>query len=152
MEIKEKQPEWMYLAAVRQVLAMPRLPEVVEIETADGIMSTHNGRELREATELLETRYMVKVRKIKAAEYGSISHRMRVVLVCVLKTSAAAEKFEMPKPTWGTLRTACARDVAVEDEVALQTLDDKHKYKGYLPARYDLENRKPPCIAGGPLN
>lgn len=37
---------WMYLAAVRQVLAMPTLPEVVEIETADGIMTTNNGREL----------------------------------------------------------------------------------------------------------
>ena len=96
----------MYLAAIRQVLAMPKLPEVVEIETADGIMTTNGGRELCEATELLETEYVVKVRKIKVADYGSISHRMRVVLVCVLKTSTAANKFEMPTPTWGIHRTA----------------------------------------------
>ena len=69
----------MYLVAIRQVLAMPRLPEVLEIDTADGIMTTHNGGELREATVLLETKYVVKVRKIKASDYGSISHRKRVV-------------------------------------------------------------------------
>ena len=131
---------WMYLAVMRQVLAMPKLPEVVEIETADGIMTTNNGRELREATALLETKYVVKVRKIKAAGYGSIRHRMRVVLVCVLKTSTAANMFEMPTPTWGTHRTACARDVAVEDDVALLTMEDKHIYKGYLPESYDVKN------------
>ena len=73
----------MYLAAIRLVLAMPKRPEVLEIETADGILTTNGGRELREATELLETEYVVKVRKIKAADYGSVSHRMRVVVVCV---------------------------------------------------------------------
>ena len=86
---------------------------------------------------------MVKVRKIKAADYGSISHRMRVVLVCVLKTSAAANKFEMPMPTWGIHRTACARDIAVDDEVALQTMESKHIYKGYLPERYDIKDDSP---------
>lgn len=66
-----------------------------------------------------------------------------MVLVWVLKPSAAANMVEMPKPTWGTHRTASARDVAVADEVALQTMEDKHVYKGYLPERYDLKNGNP---------
>ena len=86
---------------------------------------------------------MVKVRKIKAADYGSISHRKCVVLVCVLKTSAAANMFEMPQPTWGIHRTACARDVVVEDDIALQTMEAKHVYKGCLPERYDQNNGAP---------
>ena len=48
--------------------------------------------------------------------------------------------FEMPKPTWGIHRTACARDAAVEDDIALQTMEAKHVYKGYLPERHDQKN------------
>ena len=39
---------WMFVEAVRRVLAMPKRPTMLEIETADGIMETHDGRELAE--------------------------------------------------------------------------------------------------------
>ena len=63
--------------------------------------------------------------------------------VCFRNTSAAANMFEMPKPTWGIHRTACARDVAVEDDIALQNMEANHVYKGYLPERYDQKNGDP---------
>ena len=37
----------------------------------------------------------------------------------------------------------CARDVAVEADVALQTMESKHIYKGHLPERYDIKNGRP---------
>ena len=45
---------------------MAELPTMIEIETADGILNTNGGAELREAKLLLEEHYVVKVRKIKA--------------------------------------------------------------------------------------
>ena len=86
---------WMFVAAVKQVLAMPKLPEMVEIETADGILATNGGRELREAKTLLAEHFVVKIRKINAFDYGSISHRKRVVIVCIRRGSAYENDFEM---------------------------------------------------------
>ena len=48
----------MLLAAARVVLAMPKLPEVVEFETADGVLVTHGGRELRETEALMRSNYV----------------------------------------------------------------------------------------------
>ena len=113
----------MYVEVIRRVLCMTELPTMIEIETADGILNTNGGAELREARQLLAEYYVVKVRKIKAADYGSISHRQRLVMVCVLKTFKGANDFEMPVPTWGQgHKQACANDVAVSDAVAKATM------------------------------
>ena len=92
------------MEAVRRVLQMPKRPTMIEIETADGIMDTNDGRELAEAQKLLAEFYVVKVRKVTVADHGSISHRKRMVMVCIDKDFAGAHEFEMPEPTWGTLR------------------------------------------------
>ena len=61
-----------------------------------------------------------------------------MVMVFIDKYFAGANGFEMPAPTWGTHgRVACARDVAVDDALAMATLDAKHKYPGRLATRYD---------------
>ena len=120
-------------------MAMPKLPEMVEIETADGILATNGGRELLEAKTLLTEHFVVKVRKINSFDYGSISHRKRVVIVCIRRGSAYENDFEMPAPTWGGKRTACANDVAVSDETALAIMDTKYVYSGDLVTRYDLQ-------------
>ena len=72
---------------------------MVEIETADGIMETHDGRELAEARRLLEEFYVVKVRKVTVADHGSIIHRKCMVMICIDKEFAGAHDFEMPEPT-----------------------------------------------------
>ena len=136
---------WMFVEAVRRVLQMPKRPTLVEIETADGIMETNDGRELSEAQRLLEEFYVVKVRKVTVADHGSISHMRRMVMVCIDKDFAGAHDFEMPEPTWGIgKRVACARDIAVRDELALATLDnERHAYPGRLATRYDLKGNQP---------
>ena len=109
---------WMFLEAIRRVLTMPKLPRIIEVETADGIMTTNNGKELAMAVAMLSEFYVVKVRKVSVALHGSISHRKRMVMICIDKTFAGANDFEMPAPTWGTHgKLACARDVAVDDAV-----------------------------------
>ena len=132
---------WMFLEAVRRVPSMPKLPRIIEIETADGIMTTNGGKELAMAVTMLSEFYVVKVRKVSVALHGSISHRKRMVMICIDKNFAGANDFETPAPTWGTHgKLACARDVAVDDALALATLDAKHKYPGYLATRYDQCN------------
>ena len=44
---------WMYVEVIRRVLGMTELPTMIEIETADGILNTNGGAELREARQLL---------------------------------------------------------------------------------------------------
>ena len=135
---------WMFVEAVRRVLQMTKRPTIVEIETADGIIGTNGGQELAEAKKLLEEFYVVKVRKITVADHGSISHRKRMVMVCIDREFAGADDFEMPEPTWGTgTRVACARDMAVSDELALATLDKRHVYPGRLATRCDVQGGRP---------
>ena len=132
---------WMFLEAICRVLSMLTRPRIMEIETAGGIMTTNNGKELAMAATMLSEFYVVKIRKVSVAQYGSISHRKRMVMVCIDNNFAGTNDFEMPAPTWGTHgRMACARDVAVDDVLAMATLDAKHKYPGYLATRYDQCN------------
>ena len=129
---------WMFLEAIRRVLSMPKRPKMIELETADGILTTNNGKELALAEAMLSEFYVVKVRKVSVALHGSVSHRKRMVMACIDKDFVGADDFEMPAPTWGTNgKVACARDVAVDDVLALATLDDKHRYPGRLATRYD---------------
>ena len=76
---------WMFLEAIRRVLSMPKLPRIIEIETADGIMTTNGGKELAMAVAMLSEFYVVKVRKVSVALHGSISHRKRMVMICIDK-------------------------------------------------------------------
>ena len=94
---------------------------------------------MREAKTLLSEHFVVKVRKITAFDYGSISHRKRVVIVCIRRGSAYENDFEMHAPTWGGERKACANNVAVSDETALAIMDTKYVYSGDLVTRYDLQ-------------
>ena len=64
-------------------------------------LATNGGRELREAKTLLTEHFVVKVRKINAFDYGSISHIKRVVIVCIRRGSVYENEFEMPAPIWG---------------------------------------------------
>ena len=132
------------MEAIKRVLAMPKLPTMIEVETADGILTTNQGHELAEAKRLLSISYVVKVRKVRVADYGSISHRHRVVLVYILGDFPGGNDFEMPAPTWGKgERAACARDVAVSDEQAVATMDPKYVYSGTLTTRYDVQDSHP---------
>ena len=100
---------WMFIKAVRRVIAMPKRSKIIEIETADGILVTHEGRELATAEALLSEFYVVKIRKVNVAQHCSTSHRKRMMRICMNKDSAGADEFEMPAPTWGTNgRVACA--------------------------------------------
>ena len=116
---------------------MPKRPRMIELETADGILTTNNGKELALAEAMLSEFYVAKVRKVSVALHGSVSHRKRMVMVCIDKDFAGAGGFETPAPTWGTNgKVACARDVAVDGVLALAALDDKHKCPGRLATRY----------------
>ena len=117
---------------------------MMEVETADGILTTNQGYELAEAKRLLSVSYVVKFRKVRVADYGSISHRHRVVLICILRDFPGANDFEMPAPTWGVgHRVACAKDVAISDEQAVATMDSKYFCSGNLATRYDVQDGHP---------
>ena len=58
---------WMFLEAIRRVLSMPKLPKMIELETADGILTTNNGKELALAIAMLSELYVVKLRKVSVA-------------------------------------------------------------------------------------
>ena len=105
----------MFVEATKRVLAMPRLPTMIEVETADGILTTNQGYELAEAKRLLmiSVSYVVKVRNARVADYGSISHRHRIVLVCILRDVPGANDFEVPAPTWGVQRTGVDKNMGL---------------------------------------
>ena len=126
----------MLLAAAKVVLAMPRLPEIVEFETADGALVTQGGRKLRETEALVSSRYVVHRRLIKVADYGSVSHRKRVVLVCILRRDAQVLSWDMSAPTWGSHMPHCAADIAVPD---VDVPEAKKCLTTELPIRYDMD-------------
>ena len=134
----------MFIEVIKRVLAIPKLQTMIEAEKADGVLTTNQGQELAEANRLLSVSYVVKVRKVRVADYGSISHRHRVVLVCILRDFPGANDFEMPAPTWGVNgKVACARDVSASDELFIATMDSKYFYSGKLTTRYDVQDSLP---------
>jgi site-specific DNA-cytosine methylase len=136
---------WMLMAAVHVVLAMPTLPKIVEFETADGVLVTHNGRELKAAEAAMGGKFVVHRRMIKVADYGSPSHRKRIVLVCTRIEPTAYVPWDMPPPTWGPHRPLCAADVAVPDA---QVPESKKCFTEELKIRYDLDCCQPAARFG----
>ena len=90
-------------------------------------------------------KFVVHRRMIKVTDYGSPSHRKRIVLVCTRIEPTAYVPWDMPPPTWGPHRPLCAADVAVPDA---QVPESKKCFTEELKIRYDLDCCQPAARFG----
>ena len=94
----------------------------------------------------MHRKFTVHRRRIKVADYGSPSHRKRIVLVCTRReASLDVVPWEMPPPSWGAHRPLCAADVAL---LGSEVPEEKKCFTEPLQVRYNLDCCQPTATFG----
>ena len=109
---------WMMVAAVRKVCMMDssNMPLSVGVETADFAVMIHGGHEVQLICDMLRQHYVVYMRVLAVAPYGSVSHRKRLFINAFDKSMPGCDEWEWPTGHWDEHHPHCARDIADEDK------------------------------------
>ena len=109
---------WMMVAAVRKVCMMDssNRPLSVGVETADFAVMIHGGHEVQLICDMLRQHYVVYVRVLALAPYGSVSHRKRLFITPFDKSMPGYDEWEWPTGHWDEHHPHCARYIADEDK------------------------------------
>lgn len=109
---------WMFVEARFAVLTS--LPKVFVFEISDYAPQVNNGEDVNMVKETLQEKYVIYDGLLRMADFGDCCHRVRYVIVGMLKEMPGAATWSMPAPLFDESMRHCARDIAEPDEAVRQ--------------------------------